>query len=247
MALENCAELLAAVLEGLFRDLAEARAPVGGERVVAVVSREAYHRRSDFGTRPEAGCLDGAHELYVVVELYPNACEAARLRTGTGREALRDFCLDEDDDRFRRACRTLGEFKEDARARLVGKVRNEGGESVAGTVLDEVKRVAGADGEVGRVAECRSEAFGENGIFFDGRHDETAAEHFLSQHAESGADFQHARTGGKGCGVHNRLQGVTVDEEILPQHLVRVEAVFNAPRLDLAGACQVHHLSSGKG
>ena len=247
LALENRAELLAAVLECLFRDLAEARAPVGGERVVAVVSREAHHGGTDFGTRPEAGCLDGTHELHIVVELHPHAREAARLRAGTGREAFCDFRLDEDDDRFRRACRALGEFKENARAGLVGKVRDEGGEAVAGTVLDEVERVAGADGEVGRVAERLGEAFGENGVFFDGGHREAAAEHFLGEHAEAGADFQHGRAGGKGCGVHNRLKGVAVDEEILPQHLVRVEAVFNAPRLDLAGACQVHHLSSGKG
>ena len=189
MALEDRAELLAAVLESLFRNLAEARAPVGGERVVAVVSREAHHGGTDFGTRPEAGCLDGAHELYVVVELHPYAREAARLRAGTGREAFCDFCLDEDDDCFRRARRTLGEFKENARTGLVGKVRDEGGEAVAGTVLDEVERVAGADGEVGRVAERLGEAFGENGIFFDGRHDETAAEHFLRQYAEAGTDF----------------------------------------------------------
>ena len=141
----------------------------------------------------------------------------------------------------------MREFQQDARAGLVGEVGDEGGEAVAGAVLDEVERVARADVEAGRVAERLREAFGEHEVFLDGGHEKAAAEHFLREDAESRADFQHARPGRKGCGVHDRLKGVAVDKEVLPQHLVWVEAVGDAPCLDLTGTRQVHHLSSGKG
>ena len=141
----------------------------------------------------------------------------------------------------------MREFEEDARASLVGEVGNEGGEAVAGAFLDEVECVAGADDEVGRVAERLGETFGEHGVFLDGGYGVAAAEHLLRQHAETGADFQHARAGWERGGVHDGLEGVAVHEKILPQHLVRVEPVVDAPRLDLTGARQVHHLSSGKG
>ena len=225
-----------------------------------MVAHEAHHGGAHLRTRPEAGGLDGAHELHVVVELRPDAREAARLGARTGRETFRDFGLDKDDDRLggvlgrnkRGPSRSvhadaLHEFEEDARAGLVGEVRDEGGKAVAGTVLDEVERVAGANRETGRVAERLGEAVRQHGVLLDRRHGEAPAEHLLGQHAETGADFQHARARRERGGVHDGLEGVAVHEEILPQHLVRVEAVVDAPRLDLTGTRQVHHLSSGKG
>ena len=35
-------------------------------------------------------------------------------------------------------------------------------------------------------------------------------------------------------------EGVLVDEEVLPQHLVRVKPVADAPILDLRWTCQIH-------
>ena len=47
--------------------------------------------------------------------------------------------------------------------------------------------------------------------------------------------------------VQEVVEGVAVYQEVLPERAVRVEAVLDAPRLDLAGTREVHFVSSGIG
>ena len=40
--------------------------------------------------------------------------------------------------------------------------------------------------------------------------------------------------------VENGIERVLVDEEVLPQHFVRMESVADAPILDLRWTCEIH-------
>ena len=126
-------------------------------------------------------------------------------------------------------------------------------EAVACAGLDEIQGVALQDGEAGRVSEGLREAVGEDGILLDGGHREAAREKAFCEHAEAGAYFENWELriedrelgGGR---VEDGVEGVPVDEEVLPHDLVRVEAVFEAPRLHLRWARKVHFaLSFGIG
>ena len=109
---------------------------------------------------------------------------------------------------------------------------------------NHVEGVARDDRQALRIPERFRQARGEDGILLDRRHRTAAAKHLLGEDAEAGTDFQHLRRRGVAAPrkprVDDRLQGVAVDEEVLSQHLVRVEVVFNAPGLHLARTRQIH-------
>ena len=235
------------MFERLFREAVEEGARRRGERVVAVVPHELHDGGADFGAWPEAARRHLPHGLHVVVKLRPHARKPARLRAGTRRQAVRDFRLHEDDHRLGRLRDALDELKENARAGLVGEVRDEEGEVVARAGLDRIKRVAREDRERGRVAEGFGEPRRENGVLLDGRDGRAAPQQLLGEDAEAGADLQDARARLREARrIDDRLQGVAVDEEVLPEDLVGVEAVRETPRLDLRWTREIH-FSSGMG
>ena len=212
-----------------------------------MVAHKPHNRRADFGTRPEAACLDRPHERHVVVQLHPHPRKTSRLGTGRGGEALGHLRLHQHHHRFGNRRHALDQLQQDARAGLIGQVGDKRREAVAHAVLDEVERVALEDGQGGRRTERVRQAVGQHGVLLDGRHGVTARKQAFRQHAQSGADLQHMDGRGKAGGIENRLEGVAVDEKVLPERAVRVEAVCDAPGLDLAGTRQVHFVSFDSG
>ena len=102
--------------------------------------------------------------------------------------------------------------------------------------------------QVRRVAERFREPRSENWILLDCRHGTTALQDFLGENAEPRTYLEDCRAAilsnaGK-TRVYNGLERVAVNEEVLPKHPVRVEAVLDAPRLYLARTRKVHRILS---
>ena len=237
------------MFKGLLGEAVEELACLWGEGVVSMVSRQLDDGGSDFGAWPEATGGDLSHGLHVIVQLCPDSGETTGFRSGTGRKSVCNLRLHQHHHRLRRMFDSLNQLQQDARPGLVGEVGYEEWIVVARAVLDAVEGVARRHRECGRVPQRFCETGRKDRILLNGRDGRTAAQQLLGQYAETGTDLKHA-----GPSLHRRqfrgvddcLESIAVNEKILPEYLVGMEAVGKAPLLDLGWTCEVH-CSSGIG